>query len=162
MEDSAMSRSYVLKRGFIFCMPFVLVGCGIFDDDDDGLHNLNVTIEASENVLSLTEHVGLTVSVKNDGPSRVVWGNGSSSCQLGVVVRIGEINLIAPGDRDCTDDLSEQGLDPGKSRSETWIWDGRVLGDDGLESLPAGEYDVYGTAGLRRSGEPVVIRVIQQ
>ncbi len=157
-----MRGSSVLKLGFILCVPFFLGGCGIFDDDDEGLRNLDVTIAATENVISLTEHVGLTVQVKNTGSSRIVWGNGSSSCQLGAEVRVGGTYLVAPGNRDCTDDLAEQGLDPGKSRSETWIWDGRVLGDDGLESLPAGEYDVYGTAGLRRSGEPVVIRVIQQ
>ena len=48
----------------------------------------------------------------------------------------------------CTDDLVEQGLGPGETRTERLEWRGTVVGEDkAVVQLPPGEYEVRGAAG---------------
>jgi|GEM_PF-5137120 len=147
--------------GLPLFLLFILCCCTLFDDNGDDCQKFEITIMADENVVSPEEHVRLTVTVTNTSSTRFVWGHGSSGCQLGVVVRVADTDLIALGDRVCTDDVVEQGLDPGESRSETWLWDGTVVENELLEYLPPGDYDLYGAAGVWLSHEHVRIRVVQ-
>ena len=143
------------------CLTCIAGGCSLLEGQGDDCGLLFVAITAAGDSVSYTELVSLTVTAENRGRSRIVWGFGSSSCQLGAVVRVGALDRIAPGVRVCTEDLSEQGLDAGASRTETWFWDGRVLGENGLELLPPGQYEVYAVAGDCRSEAGVRIQMVQ-
>ena len=156
------ARLKILSAAMLaLCLTCIAGGCSLLEGQGDDCGLLFVAITAGGNSVSYTELVSLTVTAENTGRSRIVWGLGSSSCQLGAVVRVGALDRIAPGVRVCTEDLSEQGLDAGESRTETWSWDGQVLGENGLELLPPGQYEVYGVAGDCRSEDGVKIQVVQ-
>jgi hypothetical protein len=110
-------------------------------------------------VISPTEQEEFHVTAVNRSDERVVWGSGSSSCQLGLVV------VDATGQRHnidfrvCTEDLVEQGLDPGESRVETFLWGGTIVVDQEMQTLPSGQYRVIGVAGERESA-PLVVTVL--
>ncbi|NIM48814.1 MAG: hypothetical protein GTO22_06070 [Gemmatimonadales bacterium] len=126
--------------------------------DPFGADGLGLTISVSDTEVQPGVPVIITVTAMNLGDS-VVWGQGSSSCQLGAVVRVGldehRIDL-----RVCTDDLAPQGLGPGESRTEEWPWAGEMRVDDTIETLQPGEYEIRGIAGeLSRSGPRTVLVV---
>jgi len=138
-----------------------IIACG------DPLAVTVVTLDVDGSVaVSPHEQEAFHVTAVNHGDERVVWGSGSSSCQLGLVVldtdgRRHNIDL-----RDCTDDLVEQGLDPGESRTETFVWGGMIMVDQQpwsslppLQALPAGQYRLVGTAGERDSA-PLWVTVV--
>lgn len=87
------------------------------------------------------------VTAENRGHQRVVWGRGSSSCQLGLVVQLGFAFVRTNELRACTVDLAEQGLDPGATRSEVILWGGEVLTGSGPRVLEPGRYRIRGIAG---------------
>lgn len=134
-------------------------GCDLLTDDGDGAPSLKITIEADGRIASPTDSVLLTVTATNQGSTRVVWGRGSSSCQLGAVVRVGATRVPAADLRACTEDLSEQALLPGESRTESWPWNGQVLRKTVIEPLAPGFYKVFGAAGPWQSDSWVVIEV---
>jgi hypothetical protein len=142
---------YVLAIGFLFSG----YGCGLFDGDD-----LEVTLSADGSVTSETEPVTFTVTATNRGSDRVRWGRGSSSCQLGAVVRVGtrqEGALVNHGG--CTDDLVDQALEPGESRTESFSWSGLIVEGGDFAVLPAGAYQVRGAAGTAARSAPLAITV---
>ncbi|MDH3498335.1 MAG: hypothetical protein OER21_16380 [Gemmatimonadota bacterium] len=110
-------------------------------------------------VVSPMEQGGFTVKAVNRDDERVVWGSGSSSCQLGLFVRDGDGRDHNIDFRDCTSDLVEQGLAPGDSISETIVWGGWIEVAGELQTLANGEYRVYGVAGDRARSEPLLVRV---
>jgi hypothetical protein len=156
-----MSKTILLKCCLILSTGCILCGCSLSDSDDEACQDLVVTIEASQQVVSPSEYVTLTVTAQNRGPSRVVWGYGSSSCQLGAAVRIAGIDLPTHGVRACADDIAEHGLGPGESRQETWAWNGAVSGKQGPGYLAPGNYEVRGAAGAFLSRNPVNIEVVR-
>lgn len=110
-------------------------------------------------VVSPQEQEEFRVTALNRGDERVVWGSGSSSCQLGLVV------LDAAGQRHnidfrgCTADLVEHALDRGESLTETFLWGGMIVVDQQLRALPAGQYRVLGVAGEHDS-PPLLVTVL--
>ena len=111
-------------------------------------------------VVSPMEQAAFRVTAVNRGDSRIVWGSGSSSCQLGLVVLDADGQRHNIDFRDCTSDLVEQGLDPDASRSETFLWGGWIVVDQEIQTLPSGEYRVIGVAGDREQSAPLLVRVL--
>lgn len=99
------------------------------------------------------------VTAVNNGRERVVWGTGSSSCQLGLVVFDGDGERHGIDFRACTEDLVEQGLDPGESRTEAFLWGGRIIVGQEMLILPPDDYDVVGIAGDRAQSKPLLVTV---
>lgn len=118
---------------------FTLAGC------DEG----KLEVRAFTDILTATPEspVAIEVTATNVGTERVVWGRGSSSCQLSLVVVVSGAFREAIAERGCTDDLAQQGLDPGESRSEVLPWAGRVREDGEIVLLPPGTYSLRGAAG---------------
>ncbi len=117
-------------------------------------------------VVSPPEPEEFRVTAVNRGDERVVWGTGSSSCQLGLVVLDADGQRHNVDFRYCTSDLVEQGLDPGESLSETFLWGGMIMVHQepwsslpALQALPAGQYRLFGTAGERES-TPLLVTVL--
>lgn len=131
-------------------------GCALFDEDPAIL--LTVTVGGGPNPTA--PEPTLTVTALNRSDARVVWGQGSSSCQLDAVVALSRtVWKRAVISRGCTDDLVEQGLDPGASRTEQLVWLGEVLGDGVPEYVPRGHYDVRATAGTVALSKAVSVEV---
>jgi hypothetical protein len=146
----------------VLCTAFLLCGCSLFHDEDcRDLAGLRVTISASGHRTSRLDPVIITVTAENTGDSRVVWGYGSSTCQLGAVVRIDGADYRTGEIRGCTQDVVELWLDPGQTRTESWGWYGGIWTDQGGEVLPAGRYRLYGTAGSWVSSNGIVIEVFE-
>ena len=99
------------------------------------------------------------VTAENRGDDRVVWGMGSSSCQLGLIVQDVDGEWRSIDFRGCTDDLVEQGLDPGESRTESFEWGGTIVVNGQDQTLPSGQYRVRGVAGSEES-ESLVVTVV--
>jgi hypothetical protein len=119
-----------------------------------------VTVDVDGSVVvSPMEQEGFNVTAQNLGDERVVWGAGSSSCQLGLEVIHGNGERHDINFRDCTDDLVEQGLDPGESLTETFVWGGTILLDGDWQTLPSGDYRLIGRAGEHESA-PLVVTVL--
>ena len=101
------------------------------------------------------------VTATNRTNQRVVWGMGSSSCQLGLVVLVsGQVRDI--DFRACTDDLVEQGLNPDERRTERFVWDGHVSADGALSMLPPGLYRVFGIAGDEGQSAPLRVTILEE
>jgi hypothetical protein len=147
---------------FAVLLPGFMVGCEKCTNLEPAENDdLMITISASDSVTSSSDPVDITVMAENIGEARVVWGHGSSSCQLEAFVAIEDGNFyLAVSSRICTDDVIEQGLDPGESRSESWSWDGQIIEDGGIKALPPGEYEVHGAAGEWLSSTFVKIEVL--
>jgi hypothetical protein len=110
-------------------------------------------------VVSPMEQEAFNVSAVNRGDERVVWGSGSSSCQLRLVVLDNSGRRHDIDFRACTDDWVEHRLDPGESITETFLWGGQIMVDQEMEALPSGEYRLIGVAGERES-PPLTVRVL--
>ena len=114
---------------------------------------------AGDSTVSPSNPGEYVVAVENNGDERITWGIGSSSCQLSLFVIADNVRHRIDW-RVCTEDLIEQGLDPGESRSETFQWDGHVPDIEGQPFLlPEGRYQVIGTAGSEGESEPLSVRV---
>lgn len=110
-------------------------------------------------IIGPSQQAVLEVTAANRTNQRVVWGMGSSSCQLGLVV------LVAGRERNvdfraCTDDLVEHALDPGQARTESFTWDGQIASDGVLSLLPPGRYRVFGIAGDRGASAPLEVTIV--
>ena len=146
----------------VLCTAVLVNGCTVFDADDcKDLADLRVTISASGHRTSRLDPVIVTVTAENRGHSRVVWGYGSSTCQLGAVVRIDGADYRTDAIRGCTQDAVQLWLDPGQTRTENWGWYGGVWIDQGGEVLPPGWYHLYGVAGSWVSSNGIVIEVFE-
>lgn len=146
--------------GLLLATLLWMAGCNITETLRGGEGTLAVTIESSGRTVSASEPVELTVTAYNQGERRVIWGRGSSTCQLDFSVEIGGTLYPGASRRACTDDLSEQALGPGERRRESFEWDGSVLRGGEIRPLPRGSYKVYGTAGPYRSA-PLTLVVVE-
>lgn len=126
--------------------------------DSLGVSVVTMDVDGSV-VVSPTELEGFRVTAVNRGDERIVWGSGSSSCQLGLVVLDAASRRHNIDFRDCTSDLVEQGLDPGESLTETFLWGGIIAVDQEMQVLPTGQYRVVGVAGERQS-PPLLVEVL--
>ena len=126
--------------------------------DAFGSDGFALTISFTYSVVTPDELVTVTLTAMNLGDS-VVWGSGSSSCQLEAFVRIGIDDRRLTGQRLCTDDMATQGLGPGESLMEHWQWGGEVLIGDRVDTLPEGTYQIVAAAGSAGRSEPRTIRV---
>ncbi len=143
------------RMGMIMGGALVLAvgGCG----DLFGSNDFALTISSSEDEVAADAPVTLTITAMNLGDP-VVWGQGSSSCQLDAVIHVG-LDEFRIGTRGCTDDLVPQGLGRGESRTEQWDWNGTVFDGATLDTLPPGEYVIRAVAGALERSEPRTIRV---
>lgn len=110
--------------------------------------------------VSVTSPLEFEITATNVSSERVVWGLGSSSCQFGLYVEGDEIERQNIAFRACTEDLAEQGLNPGQSRTEVIEWDGQISVSGLMSPLPAGLYQVIATAGSEYESEPLVITIV--
>ena len=156
-----MKTSFRLWEAVAVSILVVVIACS------DPLAVSIVTLDVDGSVVvSPMEPEGFRVTAVNRGDERVVWGSGSSSCQLGLVVLDADGQRHNIDFRDCTSDLVEQGLEPGESRSETFLWGGMIMVDQEpwsslppLQVLPAGQYRLIGTAGEQESA-PLLVTVL--
>ena len=150
-------RRWTRSIGVVIAV-LIVGACSLFDDT-----NFEVTISASSSFTSPSEPVTLTVKAENRGGSRVVWGQGSSSCQLGSLVRVEGRDFPAPDlIRPCTADLVDFGLDPGESQTESWNWAGYIVRGDSTQLLPPGTYQVRGAAGNVAVSAPIDIEIVEE
>ncbi len=132
----------------------LLQGCAAANSE--GLH---VTASAERLTTGAEESVVVEVVARNTAAEPVVWGHGSSGCQMHLLVRVDGRDRKAVDARVCTMDYVAQGLDPGESRSERIPWDGRVLVDGSEKVLPRGEYELRAAAGDLETSDALLIRV---
>lgn len=140
-----------LVGGLLMANP----GC----DATTGIDGLDVVLTLSSSDVSVSDSVTLTVTATNAGSERIVWGHGSSSCQLTAWVRVG-LRTVQIDDRACTEDLAPQGLDSGESRTESWKWNAVVFDAGTVDTLPPGGYRLVATAGDAAHSETRLVRVL--
>ena len=132
-----------MRRFVTAALGFGLAACSAVLGSDIGVV---VALATSTATIPQQGTLTITVTATNESDEPLVWGQGSSSCQLGAVVRDGgEEHPI--GDRVCTADYGPQGLGPGASRTEQWEWDGTYRSGAATVILPPGSYAIRGTAG---------------
>jgi hypothetical protein len=119
---------------------------------------IRVEIAADLRVVAGSRPVQVTVTAFNDGQERVIWGQGSSSCQLELWVEVEGAEYRGDVGRMCTADYGDQGLEPGGMRREVFDWAGEVLRGGAVERLDPGVYRLRGGAGEFRS-EPLEMEV---
>jgi hypothetical protein len=134
----------------------LVLSCG----DPLGVSVVTLDVDGSV-IVSPDEPEEFHVMAVNHGDERVVWGTGSSSCQLGLVVLDADGERHSIDFRMCTADLVEHGLDAGESRTETLLWGGTIMVDQEMQILPAGQYRVFGVAGDREQSAPLLVTVAQ-
>jgi hypothetical protein len=136
---------------FLTAVGLAATGCG----DLFGSSDLELTLAVSDTLAGPDRSITVTVTATSTGDA-VAWGQGSSSCQLTAVVRVGGADHSVDV-RGCTDDLVLQGVVAGGTRTEHWTWSGEYLVDGEFVTLPAGRSRLYALAGeLERSGGTVV------
>ena len=133
---------------------FGICGCS----DAFSSEGLTLTITVSDTEVRLGAPVTIRVTALNLGDS-VVWGRGSSSCQLGAVAQVGADERRIDF-RACTEDLAPQGLGPDKSRSESWTWNAVVFTGNVVDTLPPGAYQIRAVAGDAARSSPRTITVV--
>lgn len=143
--------------GGIVTTTLMTVGCGK-PTFGDAFVRVTVTVENA--VARPNDPAALLVTARNIHDEPIIWGMGSSSCQLSLEVRVdgGHRRGLTLGG--CTTDYVEQGLDPGETRTERLVWGGGVVGqDETVAQLPAGEYEVRGAAGeaFRSAGVRITV-----
>jgi hypothetical protein len=121
---------------------------------------LRIVLQTSDTLVRPDAPITLTVTATNEGGEPVTWGEGSSSCQLRVIVVVGT-DEIPVGLRPCTRDFVPLTLAAGDLRTESWEWRGNIALDGKLDTLPGGEYRLQALAGTLARSDPLVIRVEQ-
>ena len=143
--------------GALYCV-LMLVACA--DLGPTGPLEVTLAVEGVE--VSPSSSVVMTVTATNNTTGRIVWGTGSSSCTLGVAVRVDGTWVPMLAGRLCTTSITEHALEPGQTRTELFLWSGRIRRNDESESLPAGTYCVRAEAGAMGASEAVAIIVIKR
>jgi hypothetical protein len=133
----------------------IILGCA----DPLAVEVFSVDVDGAP-VVSPMEQAAFQVTAVNRGNERVTWGTGSSSCQLGLTVQDADAQRHSIDFRICTSDQVEQGLDPGASRTETFLWGGWIVLNGETRTLPSGEYRVRGVAGEREESAPILVTVL--
>ena len=111
-------------------------------------------------IVSPLERSAFSVTAENSGSERIVWGMGSSSCQLGLAVIVAD-ERYEIATRTCTGDFVELGLDPGGTRTEVFLWGGEIIVDDEVVVLGPGRYQVFGYAGERAESKRIWVTVVE-
>jgi hypothetical protein len=144
------------RRGSLLGVALAVLGCSSF-----GPFGLAVVARAERGVVTPDEPAVIEVTAVNMGDSRVQWGNGSSTCQLGLAVLVDGEEVQAFSRRACTSDYRPHALGPGETRRETFEWDGRIFRSSTgpAEPLAPGVYEVYGVAGDLARSRTIRIRV---
>jgi hypothetical protein len=152
-------RAGLMDRGaWLLCAALVVhSGCGSTPLEVD-LVAVDVTGPVTLTVGSPVEFV---VTATNNRAERVVWGIGSSSCQLSLFVEGDELELHNIAFRACTVDLAEQGLDPGQTRTEVIAWDGHISVSGLMAALPAGVYQVTAMAGDEFESPQLTVTIVE-
>ncbi len=119
---------------------------------------VRVEIAADLTVVSGSRPIQVTVTAVNTSDERVIWGQGSSSCQLVLWVEVDGAEYRGDAARICTADYGDQGLEPGGVRREVFSWAGEVARGGSVERLEPGLYRLRGGAGRFRS-EPLEVEV---
>lgn len=133
-----------------------IAGCAILDLGGD----LEVTITLDVPEASPGAPARMSVTARNTSSSRIVWGQGSGSCQLNAAAHVnGTWVPIDPVGGGCTKDVRQWGLDPGEFRTEVFNWDGRVVRGQQAEQLPPGTYPVRGEAGDKGASASALITI---
>jgi hypothetical protein len=162
VQDSAEEEESTMhaRKPKASCLAVVatLVAATIGCSDVLWDEGLGLTVTFSDSVVTPDQPVLVTLTAMNLGDS-VVWGTGSSSCQLDAFVLIGAEERRIDVLRGCTDDLATQGLGRGDARTERWPWNGAALIEGAADTLPAGVYEVVAVAGEVARSEPRTIRV---
>lgn len=133
----------------------VIAGCAILGLD--GGLEVAITLDVPE--VSPSAPARMSVTARNTSSSRITWGQGSGGCQLTVAAQINGTWVSIDNQRGCTKDLTEQGLDPGKARTEVFSWDGHVVRAGQTEQLPPGTYPVRGEAGDKGESPSVLVTI---
>lgn len=154
VSRSRCRRATFLSVTVAGALIFGMSGCS----DAFGGDGLILTITVSATEVRLGAPVTIRVTALNLGDS-VVWGRGSSSCQLGAVTQVGADERRIDF-RACTEDLAPQGLGPGKSRSESWTWNAEVFTGNVVDTLPPGAYQIWAVAGDAARSRPRAITVV--
>jgi hypothetical protein len=141
-----------LNIATIALLAVIATGCGLVSPQA-----LHVEAFAEQAVASPEAPALITVTATNVGESRVTWGPGSSTCQLGLIVRVGGGDHHATAERICTADTRTFVLEPGESRSEVLEWDGQAQVDGEVVRLEPGDYELRGVAPPVGTSAPVVI-----
>jgi len=154
----------MLKFLILTAIPLVFSrsDCSQYDRVVSPASAVDVVITASGFKASQSKPVILTVTVTNPGRSPVMLGVGSSSCQLGSIVRVKSRWEYVLDIRTCTADYVEHWLGAGESRSESWGWNGEIVVRGVRESLQPGKYLVKGKVGKWTSRHSIEIEVVDE
>jgi len=104
---------------------------------------LSTTLSSS--VLTTGTPITITVTLRN--VSRTTAHIEAGGCPARFVVDTRDGHAVAPGEEICEAVFIPRDLAPGESISFTQDWSGMsVVGDDGLVTVPAGDYIVLGSS----------------
>lgn len=141
------------------CLAMAVIACA--GCSPVGPSPLVVTLSAEDSVASPGEPILLLVTATNVGVTPVRWGPGSSTCQLGLQVRVDGTDVFAPPAHGvCTMDLVTHVLLPGQSRTEAIPWAGMAQLGDTLAPvvlLEPGAYELRGWAQPTRVSAPILV-----
>lgn len=90
-----------------------------------------------------------------------MWGRGSSSCQLSLAVVTPTGQRFEADVRACTEDLIEQALAPGATRTETFEWGGEAYEGGQLVFLTPDTYRLIANAGEKGESQPIELQLIR-
>lgn len=144
------------KRSVFAVLAIVLLtsACSL-DPIDEG--TILVSVTASPSIASPSAPSVVTVTARNQTSERVVWGQGSSGCQLSLGVVTSDGERLSADLRACTADLVDQALAPGAMRTEAFEFNGDAIRDGQVITLPAGDYRLVGNAGDKGESETIGI-----
>jgi len=118
---------------------------------------LKVTALAEKPIATFEEPALVRITATSVAERRFTFGEGSSTCQLHLLVRVDGIDRRAVDERLCTADTRTHSLQPGESRTELLPWSGRVQMDDEIVDLHPGLYEVRGGAGFKGVSAPIAV-----
>ena len=118
----------------------LLAGCFITQGPSSPERALAVTLRMDRTQLAPGDVVTFSIIVRNP-TSRTAIIHGSSSCIVGVEIRGGGGEIVAPLQRACTRDLREFRIAPGDEMVRSITWNGTVDFGNGAR-LSRGEYRV--------------------
>jgi hypothetical protein len=142
----------------VAALAVVLVAMALYSPAGSADNGLIVTMEVEPATLSAGDTLTVWVSAENPGPVPIEFGIGSSSCQLGAVVRLEDGDHPASAPRLCLKDLRPWSLAPGGRRIESWAWAGAIAVGDTIRQLLSGTYELRGAAGPYLSA-PIEVEV---
>ncbi len=135
-----------------------LAACSVAPIDEG---TIVVTLSTSEAIVSPQAPATISVTARNQSQERVTWGRGSSSCQLTLAVLTPAGQRYAADVRACTEDLVEQGLDAGATRTETFEWGGEAYQGGEMIFLAADSYRLIANAGQKGESQGLDLQLVR-